>query len=65
MATTIVPPPRNPKPGVTFEDVAKIHESLVSAQGDCDKATDPDDEAFYAGQVSAYTGVLDLLTEEA
>lgn len=60
MATTILD---------TFEGTPTLDETKVdvllewyaSAQGDEDKATEPDDNTFYEGQRMAYQSVLHLL----
>lgn len=60
MATTLLPAYTGTAT-ITPDGVAEIIEALASAQGDADKADDPEDSSYYQGLVDAYIEVLNLL----
>lgn len=72
MATTILPEYlqrqiKNPSEGVGWEDAVTAlriaaTRFIESAQGDCDKAGDVEDAAYYEGQVDVLTWLLDEIT---
>lgn len=60
MATTILDTFEG-EPTIDVEKAKVIYEWYAGAQGDEDKCTDTEDNAFYEGQRMAYQAVLALL----
>lgn len=65
MVTTIVPPYDGPIPPFDPNDLrVQVRGWLVCAQGDEDKAADPDDASYYQGWREACEAVLEWLLGE-
>jgi hypothetical protein len=64
MATTDVPAFDGAITTTAEQVRRRTKRELVFAQGDCDKATDPEDSNYHQGLVDAYTEVLTSLTAE-